>query len=62
MSYADPKLNLLLRKASDVMKALSVEIQDEETERESPIALPHGSLERASTEHLADHPDSAHPA
>ncbi len=44
----EDKLVLLLSKASEVMKALNVELHDVEAERKSPISLPAGSLERAS--------------
>jgi hypothetical protein len=44
----EDKLALLLNKASDVMKALSIEVRDQESERKSPVVLPEGSLERAS--------------
>jgi hypothetical protein len=44
----EDKLALLLNKASDVMTALSIEVQDQESERKSPILLPEGSLDRAS--------------
>jgi hypothetical protein len=44
----EDKLDLLLRKAGDVLKALDVEVQDEEEERKSPVSAAHGSLERAS--------------
>ncbi len=42
------KLDLLLRKSGEVLKALSVEIRDEEAERRSPITLPNSSMAQAS--------------
>jgi hypothetical protein len=43
------KLQLLLRKAEKTLKALNVELHDEELEQESPITLPDGSLDAAGT-------------
>jgi hypothetical protein len=45
-----------------VMKALNVEIHEEEAERQSPILVPHGSLERASALLRVDVTDAAIPA
>lgn len=55
----EDKLDLLLRKATDVLKALNVEIQDEEAERKSPVSLPSESLERASALLRIDLDDAA---
>jgi hypothetical protein len=55
----EDKLDLLLRKAGNVLKALNVEIQDEEEERKSPISVSHGSLERASSMLRVDFDDAA---
>ncbi len=44
---AQKALDLLLRKAQSALRALNVEIQDEEAEKGSPIALPNGSLQEA---------------
>jgi hypothetical protein len=43
------QLDLLLRKAKDTLKALNVALVDERGEVGSPISLPNGSLEAAST-------------
>lgn len=45
----ESKLDVLLRKSVEVLKALNVEVADEQAERESPIKLPKGSIERASS-------------
>jgi hypothetical protein len=50
---------LLLRKATDVLKALNVEIQDENAERKSPVTLPSESLERAAALIRIDFDDAA---
>lgn len=50
----EDKLDLLLRKAKEVLKALNVEVQDEAEERRSPILPAKGSLERASSLLRAD--------
>jgi hypothetical protein len=55
----EDKLDLLLRKATDVLKALNIEIQDEEAERNSPVSLPSESLERASALIRIDFDDAA---
>ena len=43
-------LDLLLRKAKETLKALNVAVVDERVEVGSPISLPNGSLEVASTQ------------
>jgi hypothetical protein len=43
------QLDLLLRKAKETLKALNIQLLDEGAERETPISLPNGSLENAST-------------
>jgi hypothetical protein len=43
---AQKALDLLLRKAQSTLQALNVELHDEATERDSPILLPNGSLQR----------------
>lgn len=55
----EDKFDLLLRKATDVLEALNIEIQDEEAERKSPVALPAESLERASALLRIDFDDAA---
>jgi hypothetical protein len=55
----EDKLDLLLRKANDVLIALNVEIRDEEAERKSPVSVPYGSLERASALLRIDLDDAA---
>jgi chromosome segregation ATPase len=46
---AQKALDLLLRNAQSTLRALNVEVHDEETERGSPIGLPAGSFPDAST-------------
>ena len=44
---AQKALRVLCRKAQSTLKALNVELQEEDVERESPITLPNGSLDEA---------------
>lgn len=45
---AQKGLDLLLRKAKSTLRALNIELRDEEAERSTPIALPNDSLQQAA--------------
>jgi hypothetical protein len=45
---AERKLELLLSKAKDTLRALNIELIGEEVEASAPVTLPSGSLENAS--------------
>lgn len=57
LDISDKKLRILLRDAKKTLKALNVEIEDADTARKAPVALPSGSLVNAR-----DAVRTAHPA
>jgi hypothetical protein len=45
---AQKGLDLLFRKAKSTLRALNIELRDEEAERDTPIAVPNASLQQAA--------------